>query len=240
MTQMHDASHQGNERAFTLIELLVVIAIIAILAALLVPAMKDALEQGRIAACKSNLHQCGVSAFIYASDHDGLLPPMQLPSNPRNRLPNGVLQAYEWKNPQGWQNLGHLYNGGYIEAGQPFYCPSNEHPPFTLKRYEPFPAETDIKAGYMWNPWVDPTTRMRLYRRQEELLPGKALGTDILVLPEWVAHLKLAPGWNTLFGDGSVRFAISEEVFTILSSVGDFCCGNFVASNDALRLLEEN
>lgn len=240
MSGRQDESQQNYEDAFTLIELLVVIAIIAILAALLVPAMRDALEQGRIAACKSNLHQCGVGAYLYAGDRDGLLPPMQLPSNPPNRIPNGIIQTYEFKNPQGWQNLGHLYNGEYIEAGQTFYCPSNEHLPFTLKRYEPFPADTDVKAGYLWNFRVDPTTRMRTFQRQEDLLPGKILGTDILVLPEWVAHLKLAPGWNSLFGDGSVRFAISDEVLTIITTIGDFCCGNFVANNDALRLLEEN
>ena len=61
--------------AFTLIELLVVIAIIAILAALLVPALKEAMEQGRRAHCASNLHQMGVGLHGYAADHDGRLPP---------------------------------------------------------------------------------------------------------------------------------------------------------------------
>ena len=236
----NDGSQQGNEGAFTLSELLVVIAIIAIFAALLVPAMKQALEQGRIAACKNNLHQCGVGAFLYASDHDSLLPPMQLPSKPLNRLPNGVLQAYEWKNPQSWKNPGHLYNGGYIEVGPTFDCPSNEHSPFTPNPYQPFLTGTDIKPGYMWNTWVNPAIRMRIYQRQEDLLPGKVLGTEILLWSQWVSHLKLAPAWNKLFGDSSVRVAISPQALTIITFVGDLCCGNFVASNDALMLLEQN
>ena len=60
---------------FTLIELLVVIAIIAILAALLVPALNEAMEKGRRVHCASNLHQVGVGLHGYAADHNGELPP---------------------------------------------------------------------------------------------------------------------------------------------------------------------
>src|SRR5262245_29105227 len=54
---------------FTLIELLVVIAIIAILTALLLPALATAKERGRRAVCKSNLRQFGQAFTIYANDH---------------------------------------------------------------------------------------------------------------------------------------------------------------------------
>jgi prepilin-type N-terminal cleavage/methylation domain-containing protein len=60
-----------RKQAFTLIELLVVIAIIAVLAALLVPAVKQAMYRARIAHCTSNLHQNGVALYAYASDHQG-------------------------------------------------------------------------------------------------------------------------------------------------------------------------
>ena len=62
-------------KAFTLVELLVVIAIIALLAALLLPALSRAKESGRRATCLNNLHQLDLALRLYVNDHEGLFPP---------------------------------------------------------------------------------------------------------------------------------------------------------------------
>jgi prepilin-type N-terminal cleavage/methylation domain-containing protein/prepilin-type processing-associated H-X9-DG protein len=72
---VHNQSSIVDRNGFTLIELLVVIAIIALLAALLIPALGRAREQARTVVCQSHLQQWSLCLAMYTSEHDGKFMP---------------------------------------------------------------------------------------------------------------------------------------------------------------------
>lgn len=113
---------QPNQHRFTLIELLVVIAIIAILAAMLLPALQKARERSRTTACLNNMAQIGKAAGMYQGDWEGYV------SSPGSGKTSGATGYHSWK--QGYDRyLVQNWYAAYNMLWAPVWnCPTNRAP----------------------------------------------------------------------------------------------------------------
>lgn len=103
--------------------MLVVIAVMALLAALLIPAVGKSLDASRSIACKSNLRQLGMAFLLFAEDHQGIMPGNHLMTGPDP-------WQWEWMGQETWstspQKVGTLvaYVGGPENARKLYRCPA--------------------------------------------------------------------------------------------------------------------
>lgn len=146
-----------RSRGFTLIELLVVVAIIAVLAALLVPAVRQARELAISVYCKSQLRQLNIGYTLYANDHQ-TVPPASIDVQPWYGGSGGSTYWFHKMSPylgkDQAQNMGNpsIPNRSWVEMDA-YLCPGDRHD----HGWEPWgPGKNRVdrnSISYAYNGW---------------------------------------------------------------------------------------
>jgi prepilin-type N-terminal cleavage/methylation domain-containing protein/prepilin-type processing-associated H-X9-DG protein len=201
---------------FTLIELLVVVAILAVLIAILLPAIASAREAARFLTCGSNFHAIGVSLSMYAEGNKGQVPERM--TTPQTY--DSAIAWCSWYPPLdgeggggAYVNLGQLIKPvPYLGSGRSLYCPTGSMGWYKYFDGWPNPGFNNYGSGriamtnYDFQGWLKPGEnyyyRPSLAGYDQAHLP---LAWDTIGL-HWVeGSLQHGGKWNVVYSDGHVR-----------------------------------
>jgi prepilin-type N-terminal cleavage/methylation domain-containing protein/prepilin-type processing-associated H-X9-DG protein len=211
-----------SRRGFTLIELLVVIAIIAILAALLLPALSAAKQKAWTISCNSSLHQIGLGLKIFADDNGELYP------ESGRTIDWGTIDdaSKGGSGKPGWMEQ--IFS--YVGNTNVYHCPGNVQLP--LANQSAFNYFNGCRAAFVAsdpvNPHFDPVKNTRILFPTAYVLSGDTIDNSQyfsaddcdkddysqdcvggeLDVPadqqvQWQAHSK---GQNVMFADGHSKW----------------------------------
>jgi prepilin-type N-terminal cleavage/methylation domain-containing protein/prepilin-type processing-associated H-X9-DG protein len=227
---------QGTFRrsGFTLVELLVTVSIIALLLAVLLPSLRGARNQAKLAVCAANLRQIGIGIHVYADDSGGCVPRGPEPNPPEDFEAQDLATNQLWigastpwaptSHPWRYNGLGTMLASTTREARH-FFCPADDN--FNLQEEWPRIGTDDRAYGsYLYRQLdhlPDYAADGRLDRMGGNLIGGRAVRVEALALDT----NSLGPGpfshtnhrgreVNVLFRDGSVAtFRDADHLFAI-------------------------
>ena len=203
-------------RIFTLIELLIVIAIIAILAAMLLPALNKAREKAYSIACLNNLKQLGAGIAMYANESDDMLPYSTYCDPSVSSKPQFSYRPfYSARNIFECDNLGRLFGPpptpviggtGLIKSAKVYFCPTINNPNYQYNsptnKFAKGCNTSYIYRGGLFgtkNGKVSITYQLKLSRYKKR----SALATDVYTIAGTYAHK--GKEFAVVYSDGSTE-----------------------------------
>jgi prepilin-type N-terminal cleavage/methylation domain-containing protein/prepilin-type processing-associated H-X9-DG protein len=202
-----------QKRGFTLVELLVVIGIIAVLAALLVPAISGAREKADTASCSQNLRQIGSAVLTFAGENQGLCP------TAGGVVPRGATDAGTGK--PGWTEQLDAYIG---EDAKVYRCAASARVLANNSQYGYF---LGARAAYVETGGFAPLNLNKLNARSKYILGGdvavNVFSANDADKDDYTNNPAFGEGKppihggrvNLLFADGSVRQAKEFDADTM-------------------------
>jgi prepilin-type N-terminal cleavage/methylation domain-containing protein/prepilin-type processing-associated H-X9-DG protein len=198
----------GRPNGFTLVELMLVIAVIAILAALLLPAVAGVKRRAQGVGCRNNLRQWGIATHLFANDHEDLLPKDGAPNGTSTKegwyvdLPSTIgLASYHG---QSWRT-----NPAAEPESSIWICPanrrrSNGHNLFHYclnQHINDAGSGNQVKLGSIANPsatvWMFDNGKLAAVAQQNNVHPDlHARGAHFLFLDGHSAHFAAESYWD--------------------------------------------